>query len=197
MADESTAGGFDDDDGQAVVARRVEVGLVWRTSALAQALFICAGCGVGRGDVARTLATRGLRRPDPGVLSALGWQRLLRRWRSWPGPPSHAASKVNRSGSSSNWAPTRRGGRRPEAHGADRHADRGFRDGPPIRSTAVVSAPRWGRYPLQAHLAVVAPGGLLNAVAAAEVADVFVFPIAPAPPPRFPGPRCPSGWAPT
>ena len=76
MADESTAGGFDDDDGQAVVARRVEVGLVWRTSALAQALFICAAVALAAAMLPGRWQLVAFAAPILGALSALGWQRL-------------------------------------------------------------------------------------------------------------------------
>ncbi len=50
--------------------------------------------------------------------------------------------------------------------------------GAPHRQSLSVSAERWGRYPLQAHVEVVAPGGLLAGTGTAEIADVFVFPVA-------------------
>lgn len=45
--------------------------------------------------------------------------------------------------------------------------------------TVVVSAQRWGRYPLRAVLRTVAPGGLTAATATAVVADIIVFPLVP------------------
>ena len=181
MADEPTAGGFDD-DGQAVVARRVEVGLVWRTSALAQALFICAAVALAAAMLPGRWQLVAFAAPILGVLSALGWQRLPSKMevvarpaesRCFEGEPVRVVVEL---------------GADPGAAAVDLTLTaltgtqiEVSRDGPPVRSTAVFSAPRWGRYPLQAHLVVVAPGGLLTADAAAEVADVFVFPTAPAP----------------
>ncbi len=51
----------------------------------------------------------------------------------------------------------------------------------PHRRTVAVSAERWGRFPLQAQVDVVAPGGLLAASGAAEIAEAFVFPLVPPP----------------
>jgi uncharacterized protein (DUF58 family) len=44
----------------------------------------------------------------------------------------------------------------------------------------VASAQRWGRYPVAVRVSVLARGGLLVGTATVDVADVFVFPIAPA-----------------
>ena len=54
-------------------------------------------------------------------------------------------------------------------------------DGDEHRHRVAVSAERWGRYPLQARVDTVAPGGLLAASGSADIADVFVFPMVPPP----------------
>jgi uncharacterized protein (DUF58 family) len=45
--------------------------------------------------------------------------------------------------------------------------------------TVVAQAQRWGRYPLSARVGAVSAGGLLSATATVEIAEVFVFPVAP------------------
>ncbi|CAA0124281.1 Uncharacterised protein [Mycolicibacterium vanbaalenii] len=47
------------------------------------------------------------------------------------------------------------------------------------RQTVAVSASRWGRYVVRAHVEAFAAGGLLCGTATVEVADCCVFPIAP------------------
>ena len=47
------------------------------------------------------------------------------------------------------------------------------------RQTVVISARRWGRYPLRASVEVVAYGGLLVGKGAVDVTDVTVFPLTP------------------
>ncbi len=47
------------------------------------------------------------------------------------------------------------------------------------RRAITVSARRWGRYVVRAHVAVTAAGGLLRGTATVEAADCCVFPIAP------------------
>jgi len=46
-------------------------------------------------------------------------------------------------------------------------------------STVVVTADRWGRYPIQGRVTVGARGGLLEGTGVVDAADVFVFPMAP------------------
>jgi uncharacterized protein (DUF58 family) len=48
------------------------------------------------------------------------------------------------------------------------------------RLVITVSADRWGRYPIVMRVTVAASGGLLAGTASVDVADVFVFPVAPA-----------------
>jgi uncharacterized protein (DUF58 family) len=47
------------------------------------------------------------------------------------------------------------------------------------RQAAVVAADKWGRYPIAAHVNVVARGGLVLGTGMVDAADVFVFPVAP------------------
>jgi uncharacterized protein (DUF58 family) len=52
-------------------------------------------------------------------------------------------------------------------------------DHTPARQTIAVSASRWGRYAVEAHVEVFAAGGLLRGAATVDVADCCVFPVAP------------------
>jgi uncharacterized protein (DUF58 family) len=45
--------------------------------------------------------------------------------------------------------------------------------------TIAAQAERWGRYPLSARVGAVCAGGLLSATATVEIAEIFVFPVAP------------------
>ncbi|MGV0838155.1 DUF58 domain-containing protein [Mycolicibacterium thermoresistibile] len=55
-------------------------------------------------------------------------------------------------------------------------ADTAHRSG---RVTATVAADRWGRYPVQARVDVIAGGGLLAGTGTVDAVDVVVFPLAP------------------
>jgi uncharacterized protein (DUF58 family) len=47
------------------------------------------------------------------------------------------------------------------------------------QQTVAVKADRWGRYPIRAHVDVIARGGLLQGTGVVDAADVYVFPTAP------------------
>ncbi len=52
-------------------------------------------------------------------------------------------------------------------------------DSSALPKTVAVQAQRWGRYPLSAELTAVSAGGLLAGSATVEIAEIFVFPVAP------------------
>ena len=52
-------------------------------------------------------------------------------------------------------------------------------DGSAQLKTVAAQAQRWGRYPLSAQLRAISAGGLLAGTATVEIAEIFVFPVAP------------------
>ena len=52
-------------------------------------------------------------------------------------------------------------------------------DGSARLKTVAAQAQRWGRYPLSAQLRAISAGGLLAGTATVEIAEIFVFPVAP------------------
>ncbi len=52
-------------------------------------------------------------------------------------------------------------------------------DSSALPKTVAARAQRWGRYPLSAQLKAVSAGGLLAGTATVEIAEIFVFPLAP------------------
>ena len=52
-------------------------------------------------------------------------------------------------------------------------------DSSALPKTVAAQAQRWGRYPLSAQLTAVSAGGLLAGTATVEIAEIFVFPLAP------------------
>ena len=70
-------------------------------------------------------------------------------------------------------------------------------DHPANRHTVALSAPRWGRYAVRAHVEVLAAGGLLRGTATVAVADCCVFPIAPPHDTGLPTTEFPAASAPT
>lgn len=160
----------------------VETRLVWRTSTLAQSLFITAAAAMAAAMLPGRWHLIAFAAPMLGVLSSLGWQRpgstvrvgarpaLLR---CFEGDPVQTAVEVHAApdGARVDLTVTGVGGMRVDAAG-ERN---------PLRCNVTATAARWGRYPLRARLEIVAPGGLLTATASAEIAEVFVFPLVPPP----------------
>jgi len=190
------------DVGSAESENRVEAPLVWRTSALAQSLFIGAAAALAMAMLPGRWYLIAFAAPMLGVLSSLGWQRLPATLgvRATPGTqrcfegewvqtvaelsPDPDGAQVTLTISA---LPGMRIQSTDEARAEEEGTEGEGTDGEgtekgaeAIRSVAVC-ADRWGRYPLRAHLEVVAAGGLRNATATVEIADIYVFPVA-APP---------------
>lgn len=160
----------------------VDLELRWRTSPLTRALFFCAAFALAAALVSGRWQLVAFAAPMLGVLCSVWWQRppavvsvrahptLLRCFET---------EKVDIAVELTDW---------PEASAVSLTVT-----GPPGSDIEVlngstahrlgiaVGADRWGRYPLRAEVGVVAAGGLLTAAAAAEVAEVFVFPLVPPP----------------
>lgn len=163
-------------------ARQVDAQLVWRTSALAQSLFIGAAVALAAAMLPGRWQLIAFAAPMLGVLSALGWQRLPATMgvaaspaaqRCFEGERVRVVAEVSTDpdGATVDLTVTALPGMQIDVGDG----------GDPVRRTLDVCATRWGRYPLTAHLEVIAPGGLRTATAAVDIADIFVFPLA-APP---------------
>lgn len=152
------------------------VELHWRASALTRALATCAAAGLmaalftTRWDLVAFVA------PLLGVLCSLGWQprppevrvdgspHLLRCFEGEPAAVEVRA--VADDGSTPALTATTVGG-----------ADLATAGAGPL--TVTLTAARWGRYPVRAHVRVTGRGGLLEGTGTVDVAHVCVFPLAP------------------
>jgi uncharacterized protein (DUF58 family) len=172
---------MEDSVGQ-VDARQVDVPLVWRTSALAQSLFIGAAVALAAAILPGRWQLIAFAAPMLGVLSSLGWQRLPATLgvvaspsaqRCFEGERVRVVAEVstNPAGATVDLTVAALPAMQIDVGG----------EGDPLRRTVDVCAARWGSYPLTAHLDVTAPGGLRTATGTADIADIFVFPLA-APP---------------
>lgn len=171
-----------DDSARQVDARQVDAQLVWRTSALAQSLFICAAVALAAAMLPGRWQLIAFAAPMLGVLSSLGWQRLPATLTVAASPAAQRCFEGERvrvvvdvTTDPAGAAVDLTVAALPEMQidAADKGAS--------VCRTVEVCATRWGRYPLTAHLEVIAPGGLHTATGAVEIADIFVFPLA-APP---------------
>jgi uncharacterized protein (DUF58 family) len=159
-------------------ARCTEVVFNWHAAPLGRALAVCAAMALGAAAMASSWQLIAFAAPLLGVLASVAWQRrpatacvhsqpdLLRCFES-----ERVRLKV--------WADTTGGtdvavdvipvgGARVDV--LDRQRD---------SLTLTLSAQRWGRYPIGVRVDAVPDGGLLAGTATAEIADVYVFPIAP------------------
>lgn len=139
-------------------------------------LFACAGLALAAAVASGRWQLVVFAAPMLGVLASIGWQRPLpavsvqalpARVRCFEDEPAEVVAELT--GSPAALEVTAPPGMQIETEP----------DSIPGRRCLALRAPRWGRYPLQARLRTVAPGGLLEATAVAEIAEVFVFPLPP------------------
>lgn len=145
-------------------------------------LFICAAAALVAALISGRWTLVAFAAPLLGVLSSVGWQRPVPRVSVRAGPKTlrcfegereqvEAELDVTAVDGSAAVSVATPEGMRTEALASDDQR----------RCTVELSAERWGRYPLRAHVEVVAPGGLLAASGSAEIGQVFVFPLVPPP----------------
>lgn len=145
-------------------------------------LFICAAAALVAALISGRWTLVAFAAPLLGVLSSVGWQRPVPRVSVRAGPKTlrcfegereqvEAELDVTAVGGSAAVSVATPEGMRTEALASDDQR----------RCTVELSAERWGRYPLRAHVEMVAPGGLLAASGSAEIGQVFVFPLVPPP----------------
>jgi uncharacterized protein (DUF58 family) len=163
-----------------IETRSTEVGLRWRPSPLTRAILTCAAAALAVAVIGGYWQLVVFAAPPVGVLVSIGWQRRAPKVHvhAEPGAQRCFESEATRL---SVWA---------VAETAAVTVDLALEtvDGvrleavEPVsrqRRTVTVTADRWGRCPVTARVTVVARGGLVLGTGAADVADVFVFPLAP------------------
>ncbi len=157
-----------------------EVELRWRPSPLTRAIVTCAAAALAVAVIGRYWQLIAFAAPLVGVLVSVGWQRQVPKIsvHGEPGSQRCFESEETRLSVSAN------------AETADVAVDltldvvEGMRlenveSVSRQRQTVAVTADKWGRYPIVAHVNVLARGGLLLGTGAADAANVFVFPLAP------------------
>lgn len=160
--------------------RRIDLQFRWRTTELARVLLICATCALAAALISGRWPLVAFAAPMLGVLCSTGWQRPV------PAMSVQAddvelrcfEGEQERTGVELTSAPDGGAVELSVIAPAGMQVDLDD-DAVPGRRVVTVSAERWGRYPLQARVDVVAPGGLMAATASAEIGDVFVFPLVP------------------
>ena len=165
-----------------IEVRTTDVELRWRASPLALAIASCAAVALALALIGNRWQLVVFAAPLLGALVSLRWQRPV------PTVQLHAEPALVRCFEAEEvrlavWA-TADGGAPVELTVATAAGALLEVTGQPSgRVEIMLSAQRWGRYPIVVSVDVVARGGLLAGRAAAGgvvVADVFVFPVAPA-----------------
>jgi uncharacterized protein (DUF58 family) len=161
-----------------IEARCTEVELQWRPSPLTLAILTCAAAALAVAVIGGYWQLVAFAAPLLGVLVSVGWQRGMPtvHVKAEPGAQRCFESEQTRV---SVWAVTETGG----AVDLTLEAVEGMRlqsaAGAGQGRTVVATADKWGRYPIVAHVRVLARGGLVLGTGAADAASVFVFPLTP------------------
>ena len=162
--------------------RSVDVELRWRASSLALSLASCAAVALAVALIGSRWQLVVFAAPLIGVLVSLRWQRPL------PTVRVHAEPGLVRCFENEEvrlelWASADDGSPVHLTVHVAGGAALAVTRRPSGRFEIVTSAPRWGRFPVTVRVHVAGRGGLLVGSAAAghvAVAEVFVFPVAPA-----------------
>ncbi|KAA0111746.1 DUF58 domain-containing protein [Mycolicibacterium sp. P1-5] len=165
-------------------SRSIDAVLRWRASALTRAIATCIGVALAVAVIASRWQLIAFVAPMLGVLASIGWQRKPTTV-SVTGHPAMTRCFENESVElSAELAENATGatleleavlGLQTESIAADRQC-----------LTVSAQAQRWGRYPLRTRVRLDAAGGLLTGAATVDVADLFVFPVAPPQPTGIP-----------
>ncbi len=162
-----------------IEVRTTRVELRWQASPLARAITTCAAVALAVAVLGSTWQLVAFVAPMLGVLLSIRWQRQ----------PSdvhvHAEPGVLRCFEAEQvrlvvWATAGDGVNVEIAVAAGDGMQVDVTEDDDGRLEVTASADRWGRYPIGLQVKVLARGGLVAGTATVDVADVFVFPVAPA-----------------
>jgi uncharacterized protein (DUF58 family) len=168
--------------------RSIDVQLRWRASPLALSIATCAALALALAVIAARWQLVAFAAPLLGVLCSVSWQRPIPEVQVQAQPASRRCFETEQS----------------RVHVCTTTASDGvsveltveviagmtldgIERGSQAEQSVLVSARRWGRYPIRAKVDVVARGGLLRGTATVDAAEIFVFPEAP--PQSTPTPR--------
>ncbi|MGZ5379207.1 MAG: DUF58 domain-containing protein [Mycobacterium sp.] len=165
-----------------IEARTIEAQLRWRPSPLTLAILTCVAVLLAVAVIGSLWQLVAFAAPLLGVVCSIGWQRPVPAVVVRADPGTHRCFETEQAQVevAAIAAPETDSdaleltvsvipGMRIE--GTERESRRS--------STVVVTADRWGRYPIPGRVTVSARGGLLEGTGIVDAADVFVFPMAP------------------
>jgi len=154
----------------------VRAELHWRASPLALALATCVGVTLVAALIASRWQLIVFAAPLVGVLCSIGWQGPLptlvlrvhpSEQRCFEAEPMTLRVSAAAGNGQVRLTVTAEPPMELEVRAGDKC------------KTVVAQSKRWGRYPITARAEVLAPGGLMVGTASVDVAELFVFPLAP------------------
>ena len=163
-----------------IEARRTEVEVRWRPSPLTRTLVTCATAALAVAVVGGYWQLVAFAAPLVGVLVSIAWQHQVPKVHVYGEPGSHRCFESEESRLDV-WAVAETPN---VAVDLTIEAVDGVRletvePATGRKQTVTVTADTWGRYPIVAHVKVLARGGLILGTGTADAANVFVFPLAP------------------
>jgi uncharacterized protein (DUF58 family) len=163
-----------------IETRSTEVELRWRPSPLTRAIVTCAAAALAVAVIGGYWQLVAFAGPLIGVLVSIGWQRAVPTVYVHSEPDSQRCFESEETRLSV-WATVETSDAATDltVETVDGMRLETVEPGPRHGKTVVVAADKWGRYPIVAHVNVVARGGLVQGRGSADAADVFVFPLAP------------------
>jgi uncharacterized protein (DUF58 family) len=165
-----------------IETRSTEAQLRWRPSPLTLALLTCVAVLLCVAVIASRWQLVAFAAPLLGVVCSIGWQRPVPVVVVHADPGSHRCFETEPA-QVAVWAAAK-----PETDSEALELTVSVLPGMRIdnaeieslrRRNVVVTADRWGRYPIQGRVTVGARGGLLQGTGVVDAADVYVFPMAP------------------
>lgn len=161
-----------------------EFELRWRASSLTRAIATSAALALAVGLIGSCWQLVAFAAPLLGVLCSVSWQRPLPRVSVHAEPGSQRCFEAEEM-QLTLWTSTEKPGTATRltassVPGLTLEATGGQ------RQTVVISAQRWGRYPVRTSVEVVAHGGLLAGSGTVDAAEVIVFPMTPPQPTTLP-----------
>ncbi|MBV9512609.1 MAG: DUF58 domain-containing protein [Mycobacteriaceae bacterium] len=160
--------------------RRTDVEFRWRASQLSLAIASCSVVALAAAVIGARLNLIAFAAPLLGVLCSIPWQRPAAKVHVHA-EPALLRCFEDEQAQTTVWTIT-------ESYDIAVEFDVAAPSGMDVdvladdagqRKKVVAQAQRWGRYPLSARLSAVGAGGLLAGTATAEIAEIFVFPMAP------------------
>jgi uncharacterized protein (DUF58 family) len=163
-----------------IETRRSQVSLRWHASPLTQAITTGAGAALAVGLIGSRWQLVAFAAPLLGVLCSIAWQRPASKIYVRASPAAQRCFESEQAQANvSASAETGDATLRLSVSAADGMQLDVAEQTSPHALTVTATAQRWGRYPIQARVDLIARGGLLAGTGVVDTVEVYVFPLAP------------------